>query len=680
MTSNSDFGSISFDLPKNQSNVIKVIGVGGGGSNAINHMFQQGIKGVDFIVCNTDSQALQNSSVPNKIQLGVHLTEGLGAGANPEVGQQSAIESIAEIEKMLDINTKMVFITAGMGGGTGTGAAPVIAQLAKERDILTVGIVTIPFQFEGKVRQEQALLGVERLRKQVDSLIVINNNKLREVYGNLGFKAGFSKADEVLATASRGIAEVITHHYTQNIDLKDAKTVLSNSGTAIMGSATASGETRAKEAIISALDSPLLNDNKITGAKNVLLLIVSGTNEITIDEIGEINDHIQVEAGHNANIIMGVGEDESLGDAVAVTIIATGFNVEQQNEIVNTEPQKIIHSLEDEQKLTHNLTKNVIESFNFSQPTKDSKNDEVIIHDLMEDEAPKEKVVQEIVTEFAPLNSQPTFSFETEAVEEVKNEPLFEIENQVVEEPKFEYSLVPTTEFIKNLDVTFEIVAPAKLETEFYFTAPEVKEIFVRDAEVFSNEKAQPTFSFDLPIAKQSVEKEEERAIFDLTNETKNIEVNKAVQVVPITEVNKNGVIRYSLEEYMELENTLLESKPMDKVAEPEREELKITMKVNPEKQFDASYESLAPSEMPIEEALRMRADERRRKLKEFNYKFHNNPSRVDEYEKEPAYKRFGVDLTSPNNNNKSRTSLGTDSNDDIQLRSNNSFLHDNVD
>lgn len=681
MTSNSDFGSISFDLPKNQSNVIKVIGVGGGGSNAINHMFKQGIKGVDFIVCNTDSQALQNSSVPNKIQLGVNLTEGLGAGANPEVGQQSAIESIAEIEKMLDINTKMVFITAGMGGGTGTGAAPVIAQLAKERDILTVGIVTIPFQFEGKVRQEQALLGVERLRKQVDSLIVINNNKLREVYGNLGFKAGFSKADEVLATASRGIAEVITHHYTQNIDLKDAKTVLSNSGTAIMGSATASGESRAKEAIISALDSPLLNDNKITGAKNVLLLIVSGTNEITIDEIGEINDHIQVEAGHNANIIMGVGEDETLGDAVAVTIIATGFNVEQQNEIVNTAPQKIIHSLEDEQRLTHNLTQNVIESFNFSQPISNAKNEEVIIHDLMEDEAPKAQVVQEIVTEFAPLVTQPTFSFETETVEEVKvNEPLFTIENQVIEDPKFEYNLVPTTEFIKNLDVTFEIVSPAKAEAEFYFTAPEVKEIFVRDVEFVVNERKEPTFSFDLPIAKQSIEKEEERAIFDLTHETSNIEVNKAVQVVPITEVNKNGVIRYSLEEYMELENTLLESKPLDKVAEPEREELKITMKVNETKAFDTSYESLAPSEMPIEEALRMRADERRRKLKEFNYKFHNNPSRVDEYEKEPAYKRFGVDLSTPNHNNKSRTSLGIDSNDDIQLRSNNSFLHDNVD
>ena len=681
MTSNSDFGSISFDLPKNQSNVIKVIGVGGGGSNAINHMFKQGIKGVDFIVCNTDSQALESSSVPNKIQLGVHLTEGLGAGANPEVGQQSAIESIAEIEKMLDINTKMVFITAGMGGGTGTGAAPVIAQLAKERDILTVGIVTIPFQFEGKVRQEQALKGVERLRKQVDSLIVINNNKLREVYGNLGFKAGFSKADEVLATASRGIAEVITHHYTQNIDLKDAKTVLSNSGTAIMGSATASGETRAKDAIVSALDSPLLNDNKITGAKNVLLLIVSGTTEITIDEIGEINDHIQVEAGHNANIIMGVGEDESLGDAVAVTIIATGFNVEQQNEIVNTEPKKIIHSLEDEQKLTHNLSQNVIESFNFSQPNFEAKSNEVIVHDLMEDETPEATSVPNLVTEFAPIVTQPTFSFDTEVVEDVKpEEPVFEMQIPVTEEPKFEYNLVPTTEFIKNLDVTFEIVSPSKPEAEFYFTAPEVKEILVRDSQVVANKIDEPMFSFDLPIAKQSIERTEERAIFELTNETRNIEVNKPVQVVPITEVNQSGVVRYSLEEYMEVENSLLESKPVSKVAEPENEELKITMKINSDSQFDNSYEAITPTEMPIEEALRMRADERRRKLKEFNYKFHNNPSRVDEYEKEPAYKRFGVDLSTPNYNNKSRTSLGTDSNDDIQLRSNNSFLHDNVD
>ena len=645
MMSNSEFGSISFDLPKNQSNVIKVIGVGGGGSNAINHMFKQGIKGVDFIVCNTDSQALQNSPVPNKIQLGVNLTEGLGAGANPDVGQQSAIESVADIEKMLDSNTKMVFITAGMGGGTGTGAAPVIAQLAKERDILTVGIVTIPFQFEGKVRQEQALTGVERLRKQVDSLIVINNNKLREVYGNLGFKAGFSKADEVLATASRGIAEVITHHYTQNIDLKDAKMVLSNGGTAIMGSAIASGENRAKEAIVSALDSPLLNDNKITGAKNVLLLIVSGTSEITIDEIGEINDHIQAEAGHNANIIMGVGEDESHGDAIAVTIIATGFNVEQQNEIVNTEPKKIIHSLEDEQKLVRDLTQNVVASFNAVTDAPIEKKEDKIVFELMEDEVKTETV-------FAKVNDN---------------------------------ELIAMNEFIRNLDVTFEIVSPIK-DIDFQFTTPVVNEIKVVEPQIIAKEEEQITFSFDLPVATPEVKVEENRILFDLSDETRDIKVNEHVEFVPVTEISQNGVVRYSLEEYMEIENDLINSKPVEaKKVEEIEESLNFTMKVSePTKPTYATHtnnDEFSPMEMTIEETLKLRADERRRKLKEFNYKFHNNPSRVDELEKEPAYKRLGVDLSENQGmNNNSRMSLGTDSNDDIQLRSNNSFLHDNVD
>ncbi|GEP49484.1 cell division protein FtsZ [Flavobacterium noncentrifugens] len=657
MTSNSDFGSISFDLPKNQSNVIKVIGVGGGGSNAINHMFKQGIKGVDFIVCNTDSQALQNSSVPNKIQLGMHLTEGLGAGANPEVGQQSAIESIAEIEKMLDTNTKMVFITAGMGGGTGTGAAPVIAQLAKERDILTVGIVTIPFQFEGKVRQEQALQGVDRLRKQVDSLIVINNNKLREVYGNLGFKAGFSKADEVLATASRGIAEVITHHYTQNIDLKDAKTVLSNSGTAIMGSSTAIGENRAKEAIVSALDSPLLNDNKITGAKNVLLLIVSGTNEITIDEIGEINDHIQSEAGHNANIIMGVGEDETLGDAIAVTIIATGFDVEQQNEIVKHEPKKIIHSLDGDQKFVHDLTKKNLEVFNLNLESSINK-EEKIVFELIEDEAPK-AIVEEPVAVAEPFFAQPQIN---------------------------ENELIVISEFIKSLDVTFEIVSPER-EIHFEVNEPtffDVKEIKPAVPTFVAKEEEQVAFSFDLPLAKPETQVvDENKILFELSNETKNITVNQPVQVVPMTELNENGIIKYSLEEYMEVENDLLSSKPAATATPVETvpEELKITMKVQPQSNFSPAFEEVSPMEMSIEETLKFRADERRRKLKEFNYKFHNNPSRMDEFEKEPAYKRLGIDISGkPADNNKSRTSLGMDSNDDIQLRSNNSFLHDNVD
>jgi cell division protein FtsZ len=648
MSSNTEFGSISFDLPKNQSNVIKVIGVGGGGSNAINHMFKQGIKGVDFIVCNTDSQALENSAVPNKIQLGVHLTEGLGAGANPDVGHQSAIESVADIEKVLDANTKMVFITAGMGGGTGTGAAPVIAQLAKEKNILTVGIVTLPFLFEGKVRQEQALVGIEKLRKQVDSLIVINNNKLREVYGNLGFKAGFSKADEVLATASRGIAEVITHHYTQNIDLRDAKTVLYNSGTAIMGSSISSGENRAKEGIIAALDSPLLNDNKITGAKNVLLLIVSGTNEITIDEIAEINEHIQFEAGSNANIIMGVGEDESLGDSIAVTIIATGFNVEQQNEIVNVEPKKIIHTLGDEQKGVFDLSAKTVTGFNLNSETPVSNTTvDKIVFDLVEDD--------------------------------VIAAPIVVTHN--------EDELIGMTEFIRNLDVTFEIVSPMK-EIDFVVTNP-VIEAVKEAAPVFvalDEKQEQTTFSFDLPLSKpEPIHSQEEtnNFLFELTNETREINVVQPVQLVPITELSDKGVIKYSLEEYMDVENDLMESKPAAKIeVEVVPAELNITMKqVNPIADEAPVSANNAPIDMTIEETLRFRAEERRRKLKDFNYKFHDSVSRVDELEREPAYKRFGIDLSnSQTSNATSRISVGTDSNNDLQLRSNNSYLHDNVD
>ncbi|CAM2976876.1 cell division protein FtsZ [Flavobacterium succinicans] len=650
MTSNSEFGSISFDLPKNQSNVIKVIGVGGGGSNAINHMFKQGINGVDFIVCNTDSQALQNSPVPNKIQLGVHLTEGLGAGANPDVGHQSAIESIGDIEKMLDSNTKMVFITAGMGGGTGTGAAPVIAQLAKERDILTVGIVTLPFLFEGKIRQEQAIIGIEKLRRQVDSLIVINNNKLREVYGNLGFKAGFSKADEVLATASRGIAEVITHHYTQNIDLRDAKTVLYNSGTAIMGSANASGENRAKEAIVSALDSPLLNDNKITGAKNVLLLIVSGANEITIDEIGEINDHIQNEAGHNANIIMGVGEDDLLGDAISVTIIATGFDVEQQNEIVNTEPKKIIHTLEEEQRSVHNLISTPVTSFNSNETSKEESNERVV------------------------------FELEEEIEEE---EPVvFEVAKPAINNDE----LMVMSEFIKNLDVTFEIVSPIE-DLDFTIALPSKEEVQLPAAKTAA-EDSQTAFSFDLPVASKPAfvapvaPKVEEKLIFELTNEANDIHVVQPVQFVPVTELSDNGVVRYSLEEYMEVENDFLQSKPVAKKEEEVPAELNITMKQVPSVEPHAMpAEAISPMDMTIEETLRFRAEERRKKLKEFNYKFHNNVTRIDELEREPAYKRLGVELTNTQAvNTTSRVSVSTDSNNDLQFRSNNSYLHDNVD
>ena len=382
--------NFSFDLPKNKSNVMKVMGVGGGGSNAVNYMYKQGIKGVDFIVCNTDSQALEESPVPNKIQLGVNLTEGLGAGANPEIGKLAALESYEELKNLLETQTKMLFITAGMGGGTGTGAAPIIAEMAKEFDILTVGIVTIPFNFEGKNRELQAIKGLEKLKRSVDSLIIINNNKLREVYGNLGFKEGFSKADEVLATAAKGVAQVITHHYTQNIDLKDAKTVLSNSGTAIMGSSTASGSNRANEAVIKALDSPLLNDNKIEGSKNVLLLIISGSDEITIDEIGEINEHIQNETGNSANIIMGVGEDLDLGNNISVTVIATGFGDEKQQSLVSSETKKVIYTLDED----HPFEKKLIDE--------DLDEETEIIEDKSNDESPydfKQKKIESEINE-----------------------------------------------------------------------------------------------------------------------------------------------------------------------------------------------------------------------------------------------------------------------------------------
>lgn len=652
MSSNAEFGGISFDLPKNQSNVIKVIGVGGGGSNAINHMFQSGIKGVDFVICNTDSQALENSPIPNKIQLGVSLTEGLGAGANPDVGEQAAIESFEDIKSMLDTNTKMVFITAGMGGGTGTGAAPIIAKMAKDLDVLTVGIVTVPFQFEGKMRNEQAQIGVEKLRKEVDSLIVINNNKLREVYGNLGFKAGFAKADEVLATAAKGIAEVITHHYMQNIDLRDARTVLSNSGSAIMGSANASGANRANEAIIKALDSPLLNDNKITGAKNVLLLIISGAEEITIDEIGEINEHIQSEAGNGANIIMGVGEDESLGGDISVTIIATGFDADQQDDIVNTEAKKIIHTLEPNQTVTQELsTKNVVSKVELPKAVIEPKKEEPVIrHTLFDDE-----VLEEITTNEAATD------------------------------------LIPTTELLRNMEVVGVEVLTPSVELENEFIISDVNEIEVVAPEIVTPEveEEQVMFSFEAPTETadelfEPVTQKEEKIVFQLTEEIKDIEVNNPVSVVPVDEQNADGITRYSLD-CSELEDENIQEKSVLNTSAPIIEnEPEIVAKAIAEPSGEVKEENtveIDPFNTSIEESIKLRADARRKKLKEFNYKFRHN-NNVDEIEKEPAYKRMGIDLVEKTSaeNNMSRTTIGTDSNDDIQLRSNNSFLHDNVD
>lgn len=691
MSSNTEFDNISFDLPKNQSNVIKVIGVGGGGSNAINHMFNQGIKGVDFVICNTDAQALDNSSVPNKIQLGVSLTEGLGAGANPIIGEQSAVESLEDIKNMLSTNTKMIFITAGMGGGTGTGAAPIIAQMAREMDVLTVGIVTIPFQFEGKIRNDQARIGVEKLRNNCDSLIVINNNKLREVYGNLGFKAGFSKADEVLATAARGIAEVITHHYTQNIDLRDAKTVLANSGTAIMGSANASGANRAHEAIGKALDSPLLNDNKIKGAKNVLLLIVSGTEEITIDEIGEISDHIQTEAGHSANIIMGVGEDPELEGAIAITVIATGFNAEQQDEIVNTGAKRIIHTLEDEQKAEHILTSGpaVIEV-----PVQVKAEEPIIRHTLFEED-------DAVDTPVAVENIE---------VPVVEEQAITEAPAQVQEEIPFE-GYIPTSELIKNIEVDatlldihylaeFEQVDINEIDVKNFVIVEADKEeqqeafVEVNATKQDAAEIEEQMLMFDLPVNVTEERQTEERQVASmevnmqenepelLTKKIEDIEVNGAIEIVPVTEITEAGVKRYSLDDYQEVEDTLMNAKPTAAVAEPTEEELVFETKTidAPETEVGED-EPVDPLNTPISKLLKDRTEERKRKMKDFNYKFRNSASKIEDIEKQPAYKRMGIELdeTDSSEANISRTSVNTDD-DDLDLRSNNSFLHDNVD
>ena len=630
----------NFDLPKNRSNVIKVIGVGGGGGNAINYMFKQGISGVDFVVCNTDSQALEKSPVPIKIQLGVSLTEGLGAGANPEIGSLAAKESEEEIKALLSNQTKMVFITAGMGGGTGTGAAPIIAQMSKQIDILTVGIVTIPFQFEGRMRSEQAETGIDILRENVDSLIVINNNKLRQVYGNLGFKAGFAKADEVLATAARGIAEVITHHYRQNIDLKDAKTVLSNSGTAIMGSAVAEGADRAEESVVKALDSPLLNDNKINGCKNVLLLIVSGEDEITIDEIGEINDLIQTEAGNNTNIIMGIGEDKNLKKAISVTIIATGFNSDQQHEIVNTEAKKIIHTLEEDQPYVQDLTDQEKKPNNTGIYDSDMGYSSKVYNYKGSIESEKSKFSKISSTEIEKKYDSKDSNFK-------------------------ENDLIKTNQTIKDIET---------ISTQVHQNLNE---------EVQEKESVNSTEIFDFEV------------INDLDSSQIEFDFNESI------DGSKNNEVKNSNLEYddCDLKNSEIDDRNLDKntlndsldqISETENldeDTLKIEIKStqtdesSSNEQFEFDDKNGTPFDNSIEETIKNSNNSSKEELKKFNYSFQKNIKRINEMDKQPAYKRLGYDIDqNADSDKKSSLTLDKDVNDEIQLRSNNSFLHDNVD
>lgn len=366
---------LNFEMESHIPSIIKVIGVGGGGSNAVNYMYNLGIKNVDFVVCNTDLQALAKSPIPTKIQLGQTLTEGLGAGSKPEIGRQAAIESLDEITEVLSKNTKMVFITAGMGGGTGTGAAPIIAKTAKEMGILTVAIVTLPFEFEGMRRYNQAVEGIREIKEHVDSLIIINNQKLREIYGDLTFSEAFSKADDVLATAAKGIAEIITFPGIINLDFADVKSIMTDSGVAILGNGIGEGQDRALEAIKKALDSPLLNNSDIRGARDILLNITFGTKEATIDEIGTITDYVKNASGNNININFGVATNPSLEDKISVTIIATGF---QTNSVIPEEPKKTIINF-DSNKAQSNKKKTIVfdigqQELNFEQQSSISDN------------------------------------------------------------------------------------------------------------------------------------------------------------------------------------------------------------------------------------------------------------------------------------------------------------------
>ena len=513
-----------FDVPKEQSSIIKVIGVGGGGSNAVNHMFMQGIKDVNFVICNTDHQALEMSPVPNKIQLGPSLTKGRGAGSHPSVGQQATMESLQEIKALLEKNTEMVFITAGMGGGTGTGGAPVIAKLAKEMGILTIGIVTVPFGFEGKRRKSQAHEGLETLKHFVDAILIVSNDKLRDMFGNLAWNDAFAKADDILTTAAKGIAEIITVPGYVNVDFEDVKTVLRDSGLAIMGSGSSDGDDRAINAVKDALESPLLNDNDIRGARNILLNISSGVKPVLMDEIAEITDFVQEAAGNDCDIIWGNCTDETLGDKLMVTVIATGFEtIEERSRRVKESTYKITHID------TNALLNKMLE------PTKHEKEEEVEVKEkeeysihLKSDNKPEEKKIKK---EEDTNPRQFSFDFDMYGVPDLKVEE--EIEELVNEQEPIITKEEPITEIvaeekefltINEEQNTNEIVAEIKIE-EVISEIPEEKiETPVIKEEPFFEIKKETREPFIEPVINKQeikpVEQKPEPKSF-ITNEDK---------------------------------------------------------------------------------------------------------------------------------------------------------------
>ena len=630
----------SFDLPKGNSSIIKVIGVGGGGNNALKHMYEKGIHGVDFIICNTDAQTLDNNPISTKVQLGAAITGGLGAGADPEVGEKSALESIDEIKAVLGHNTKMVFITAGMGGGTGTGAAPVIAKIAKEMGILTIGIVTVPFSFEGKRRLEQAENGLEKLRNNVDSLIVINNDKLRQQFGNLGFKSGFAKADEVLANAAKGMAEVITGYFDVNIDFRDARSVLQNSGTALMSTGTASGENKAEEAVKKALDSPLLNDNKITGAKNVLLLIRSGNEEATMDEIGLINDHIQREAGNTADIIFGVGTDAELGDSISVLVIATGFAADDQKYAGPTE--KIRYTLEDSPSTPKVKRESPFgrTSSEKSQenPMQNSSKSMFFLDDSNDNNTPD-----------FPSNSVNQFAETQAAVMEERIEELRFFEDESLS--------------IESSHQTFEVEEQEN----------NVLELFSFDDEDVLESQS---FTFETEEKKTSIIEETQ---FNAAQEVENVKLSVEETKDEISFI----VEEKTVETYKPKAETktLVEEKPIEftfKIAE-EIEEVKTVFE-------NHTKEKITFTETKIEEEFKFiekntateKVQARRDKLKEFNSRYQTIENE-NEFENIPAFRRKNINIGHENASQQQISSFLSENNGRVQLREN-KFLNKDVD
>jgi len=587
---NQDMG-IRINAPKNKSSIIKVIGVGGGGNNALQHMYERGIHGVDFIVLNTDAQALDEHSVSNKVQLGTRTTEGLGAGADPEVGEKAAIESMDEIREALGSNTKMVFITAGMGGGTGTGAAPIVAQVAKELDILTVAIVTLPFDFEGKRRLEQAYSGLEKLRENVDSLIIINNDRLAEQYPDLDYEEAFSQANEVLTNAAKGMAEVITAPFKVNIDFRDAKTVLENSGTALMSIGIASGENRAEEAVKRALDSPLLNDNKITGAKKVMLLILSGDDhKAKMNEIKFISSYIQDEAGggNKADVIFGVGTEDGLGESIKVLVVATGFAPEhEKNAVVSSE--RIIHDLNGGIKSTDIATPPAVES----KPTKETP-----VNDVRRTRN-RQEIREEQKRQFFRLDSNSNSNSNTNS-----NFPTNSFSVEKVEEKS-------TTVLEDRREDDFSASFRFREEVSSF---PQEEEVPAKEYDLFSYTDLEPvSFDFDLEEDKPKEE--------DFSFQMKEAPINFKMEVREEVSFEEDG-----FQTPVARNQNKQETPKNDFPNVEQREEFTIIEKRNTEEDS--------------------RIQERRNKLKEFNSRSHGSEEKkIDIYEVIPAFRRRNVDV-----------------------------------